>query len=160
MYPFLYKKQAYLMSTVIKARHSGIGSFCRGGTTQAVPINKLSNARTAIVCMVCFHRHCPKNSKEGVPHRSFAWFYTIISLSSLGNGSICRVRVVWAPQGKSESAYTRINKFKKHGFDMFNMSDRAFLNFMLHSSMFRFFLSGASLPEAAKWSPCQVLDNL
>ena len=76
-------------------RELDIGSPCRVGRRAGVPINKLYNARMSNVCMVYSLGHCPKKTRKraggtGVLHD----FYTIISLSSLGKGSICRVRVV------------------------------------------------------------------
>ncbi len=61
---------------------------------QEVPINKLSNARTAKGCMVFSMNTVPKTRKSAGSTGLLHDFYTIISLSSLGHRGISRVRVV------------------------------------------------------------------
>ena len=57
--------------------------------------NKLSNARTSKVCMASPMGTVPNKLKRGAGGREVLHdFYTIISLSSLGEVSIRRVKVV------------------------------------------------------------------
>ena len=60
------------VSNVIKLRKLGIGSSFRAVPHAGVPINKLSNARTSKVCIVCSIDTVPNKLKRGRMAQGFA----------------------------------------------------------------------------------------
>ena len=133
----------------------------RAGARREGIWNKFSDARMSKVCLKVTSHTVPKTRKgrrlTGVLHD----FYTIISLSSLGKGSIRCVRVVWAQFRKNLKARIRaINKFKKHGLYMLACQTVLFLNFMLLCSMFRFFLNRAQTTLTRRMKPFPSEDKL
>ena len=123
------------------------------GTAQGVSENKLSNARMPKVRTENRYNTAPKTRKRacatGVPHD----FYTIISLSSLCERFHSPREGCLSPTGKTGYA-AKQQKIQKTPSACQHAS--GVLNFELSAyTRILFFLSGASLLEAAEMNPSQ-----
>ena len=117
--------------------------------------NKFSDARTSKVCMKIAGDTVPKTRKGRRPTGGSHDFYTIISLSSLCKVSICREKVVWAPQETQDARIRAIFNSKSTALTCLYVSPCFFELLCCFAACLAFPYSGASFLEAAKMDTLQ-----